>query len=318
MPGGVSSPVRAMGSIGRDHPIFVDAYEFLHDCATTTIPKITIPGPGMANLMGGPAVISDEAYPDKSTFWDDLVVAYRELRELERELIKERYARTGRGGETDPARLTRLNVDQFFGIEIDEFPARIAEVALWMTDHIANTRLGEDFGQAYARIPLIAAPGIRHGNLFIMAGVPHITAGMLDALTGTLEGGRPVVSKSVGCWVAESEVADLLGQAEKRFEGVAIGSYPFFRDGRVGANFVVRSPRGSPRSAASFSSRVGKTRSTTGRRPRSGSHSRRWTPFRDATIAQDVCEGDGYPQLTDQAKRKLLGRKILEENLLRL
>ena len=86
------------------------------------------------------------------------------------------------------------------------------------------------------------APGIRHGNLFIMAGVPHITAGMLDALTGTLEGGRPVVSKSVGCWVAESEVADLLRTAEKRFEGVAIGSYPFFRDGRVGANFVVRSP----------------------------------------------------------------------------
>ena len=86
------------------------------------------------------------------------------------------------------------------------------------------------------------APGIRHGNLFIMAGVPHIAAGMLDALTGTLEGGRPVVSKSVGCWVAESEVADLLRTAEQRFEGVAIGSYPFFRDGRVGANFVVRAP----------------------------------------------------------------------------
>ena len=86
------------------------------------------------------------------------------------------------------------------------------------------------------------APGIRWGNLFIMAGVPHITAGMLDALTGTLEGGRPVVSKSIGCWVAESEVADLLAQAERTHDGVAIGSYPFFRDGRVGANFVVRSP----------------------------------------------------------------------------
>ncbi|WP_375403945.1 competence/damage-inducible protein A [uncultured Sphingomonas sp.] len=86
------------------------------------------------------------------------------------------------------------------------------------------------------------APGIRFGNLFIMAGVPHITAGMLDALTGTLEGGRPVVSKSIGCWVAESEVAELLAAAEKTHEGVAIGSYPFFREGRVGANFVVRSP----------------------------------------------------------------------------
>ena len=61
-----------------------------------------------------------------------------------------------------------------------------------------------------------------------MAGVPHITAGMLDALTGTLEGGRPVVSGTIGCWVGESEVAELLRQAEKSHEGVAIGSYPFF------------------------------------------------------------------------------------------
>jgi molybdenum cofactor synthesis domain-containing protein len=86
------------------------------------------------------------------------------------------------------------------------------------------------------------APGIRIGNIFIMAGVPHITAGMLDALTGTLEGGRPVVSGTIGCWVAESEVADLLRNAEKSHEGVSIGSYPFFREGRTGANFVVRSP----------------------------------------------------------------------------
>ena len=86
------------------------------------------------------------------------------------------------------------------------------------------------------------APGIRVGNVFIMAGVPHITAGMLDALTGTLEGGRPVVSRTIGCWVAESEVADLLRDAERTHVGVAIGSYPFFHEGRVGANFVVRSP----------------------------------------------------------------------------
>lgn len=84
------------------------------------------------------------------------------------------------------------------------------------------------------------APGIRVGNIFIMAGVPHITAGMLDALTGTLEGGKPVVSGTIGCWVAESEVADVLRATEKAHAGVAIGSYPFFREGRVGANFVAR------------------------------------------------------------------------------
>ena len=85
------------------------------------------------------------------------------------------------------------------------------------------------------------APGIHIGNIFIMAGVPHITAGMLDALTGTLEGGDPVLSTQVGCWVAESEIAALLVAAERAHEGSQIGSYPFFREGRVGCNFVIRS-----------------------------------------------------------------------------
>jgi len=85
------------------------------------------------------------------------------------------------------------------------------------------------------------APGIKLGNLFLMAGVPHITAGMLDALTGTLEGGRPLVSVTVGAFAPESEVADILRQAEQSAEGISIGSYPFFKEGRVGSNFVVRS-----------------------------------------------------------------------------
>jgi molybdenum cofactor synthesis domain-containing protein len=85
------------------------------------------------------------------------------------------------------------------------------------------------------------APGIRIGNVHLMAGVPHIAAGMLDALTGTLEGGAPLLSETVGCWVAESEVAEILREVEAAHEGCAIGSYPFFREGRGGANFVVRS-----------------------------------------------------------------------------
>jgi molybdenum cofactor synthesis domain-containing protein len=85
------------------------------------------------------------------------------------------------------------------------------------------------------------APGIRIGNIFIMAGVPHIAARMLEALTGTLEGGLPLVTRTIGCWVAESEVADLLRTTERDHPGCQIGSYPFFREGRVGANFVIRS-----------------------------------------------------------------------------
>ena len=85
------------------------------------------------------------------------------------------------------------------------------------------------------------APGIRHGNVFILAGVPHIATLMLEALSGQLEGGRPLLSRTIGCWAPESEVAELLGETERAHRLCQIGSYPFFKEGRVGANFVIRS-----------------------------------------------------------------------------
>jgi molybdenum cofactor synthesis domain-containing protein len=88
---------------------------------------------------------------------------------------------------------------------------------------------------------LSGAPGIRFGNIFILAGVPHIATLMLEALSGQLEGGAPLLSTTVGGFVAESEVADILRATEKAHDGCQIGSYPFFREGRVGANFVIRS-----------------------------------------------------------------------------
>jgi molybdopterin-biosynthesis enzyme MoeA-like protein len=82
------------------------------------------------------------------------------------------------------------------------------------------------------------------GNVFILAGVPHIAANMLEGLTGKLQGGSPVKSVTVGAHVAESEVADLLRQVQADHPGVAIGSYPTVKDGRYGANFVMRSEDG--------------------------------------------------------------------------
>ena len=91
-----------------------------------------------------------------------LIIAYRELRTLEIEVLKEIYA----GGLFDKLgeSLSVIDVDQFYGIEIGEFPARIAETALWMMDHIMNNRLSLAIGQAYARIPLEASPHIVHGD----------------------------------------------------------------------------------------------------------------------------------------------------------
>jgi molybdenum cofactor synthesis domain-containing protein len=92
--------------------------------------------------------------------------------------------------------------------------------------------------------PSSGAPGVRMGNVYMFAGVPHIAASMMDGLTGSLEGGRPMVSVTVGARAPESEVADLLRETEAARPGVSIGSYPFFKDGRYGANFVIRSEDG--------------------------------------------------------------------------
>ncbi len=95
-----------------------------------------------------------------------LIIAYRELRELEIELIRE--LRRGRPDEAqqelDADLLSWITVDQFHGIELGEFPARIAETALWMMDHIMNNRLSLAFGQSYVRIPLEGSPHIRNAD----------------------------------------------------------------------------------------------------------------------------------------------------------
>ena len=92
-----------------------------------------------------------------------LVIAYRELRRLELQVIRERERdETGAvASRLDVGSLSRLDVNQFYGIEIGEFPARIAEVALWMMDHLMNNELSLEFGQSYARIPLKQSPHIR-------------------------------------------------------------------------------------------------------------------------------------------------------------
>ena len=99
-----------------------------------------------------------------------LIIAYRELRLLELEVIRELRAAAGTLGqeELDAATLSLINVDQFHGIEISEFPARIAETAMWMMDHIMNNRLSLEFGQTYARIPLETSPRIVHGDALEM------------------------------------------------------------------------------------------------------------------------------------------------------
>jgi len=92
--------------------------------------------------------------------------------------------------------------------------------------------------------PTSGAPGVKMGNVYILAGVPYIAEAMLEALSGKLEGGQPVVSVTVGARAPESDVAEMLRVTQDEYAGVAIGSYPFFKDGKYGSNFVIRSRDG--------------------------------------------------------------------------
>jgi hypothetical protein len=90
-----------------------------------------------------------------------LVVTYRELRLLELEVLKVRFARER---FTDVGMFCRVDVDCMYGIEINEFPALIAEVAMWLIDHQMNLRLSQEFGQYFIRLPLKKSAKIVHGN----------------------------------------------------------------------------------------------------------------------------------------------------------
>ncbi len=91
-----------------------------------------------------------------------LVLAYRELRALEIDLIRDVYA--GNQSILDVRRFSRVDVDQFHGIEYSEWPVRIAEVAMWLMDHQMNAEAAGLFGQAFDRLPLKKSPHIVCGN----------------------------------------------------------------------------------------------------------------------------------------------------------
>lgn len=91
-----------------------------------------------------------------------LVIAYRELRQLELEVIRQLES----SGQMflDISELCKVSVDQFYGIEIEEFPAQIAQVAMWLMDHQMNIEVGRHFGRYFARIPLKSSATIVCAN----------------------------------------------------------------------------------------------------------------------------------------------------------
>lgn len=91
-----------------------------------------------------------------------LIITYRELRNLELEILRALY-KSGQG-VLDVREIIWLDVDMMYGIEYEEFPARIAEVAMWLMDHQMNMTISNEFGQYFVRLPLKKAAKIIHGN----------------------------------------------------------------------------------------------------------------------------------------------------------
>ncbi len=115
-----------------------------------------------------------------------LVIAYRELRLLELDILRAMLRFEQEGGQRvmDVIPLINVNVDQFYGIELEEFPAQIAQVALWLMDHQMNMRVSEEFGFYYRRLPLTHAATIRCANALRIDWNEIISAERVDYILG--------------------------------------------------------------------------------------------------------------------------------------
>jgi molybdenum cofactor synthesis domain-containing protein len=88
--------------------------------------------------------------------------------------------------------------------------------------------------------PVSRAPGFRIGNVFVMAGIPRVMQAMFDGVKHQLKGGRPMLSRTVSCHLAEGVIAKGLGEIQSRYPDLDIGSYPFYRRGEFGTSLVLR------------------------------------------------------------------------------
>ncbi|HYM29758.1 MAG TPA: molybdopterin-binding protein [Candidatus Cybelea sp.] len=88
--------------------------------------------------------------------------------------------------------------------------------------------------------PVSRAPGFRMENVFVMAGIPRVMQAMFDSAKHQLVGGKPVLSRTVSCHLAEGVIAKGLGEIQQRRPTLDIGSYPFYRRGEFGTSLVLR------------------------------------------------------------------------------
>jgi molybdenum cofactor synthesis domain-containing protein len=140
--------------------------------------------------------------------------------------------------------ITSESVAKAFGVQLIKHPKAVD----LLTKHYGEANLTAarlrmahvPEGATLIDNPISTAPGFRIGNVHVLAGVPAICQAMFDGLKGGLTRGDPVHSKTVSAHVGEGVIAHDLGKLQERFPSLDIGSYPFFRQGKFGASFVIR------------------------------------------------------------------------------
>lgn len=140
--------------------------------------------------------------------------------------------------------ITAECIARAFGVALIKDPRAVK----LLTDHYGAANLTEarlrmahlPEGAAIVDNPISTAPGFQIGNVFVLAGVPAICRAMFDGLKGRLKVGDRMLSATVSAFVGEGVIAKGLGALQERYPQLEIGSYPFFRQGRFGASFVLR------------------------------------------------------------------------------
>ncbi|MFN7330848.1 MAG: DNA methyltransferase, partial [Bacteroidota bacterium] len=143
-----------------------------------------------------------------------LIITYRELRLLELEVLKILFK-----GQlvTDVSTLSKIDVDAFYGIEYEEFPAQIATVAMWLSDHQMNMRLSTEFGEYFKRLPLKKSATIVHGNALRLNWEEIISKNQLDYILGN----PPFIGYA---WQSKEQKEDL-GRVFENRDGTGVLDY---------------------------------------------------------------------------------------------
>ena len=142
--------------------------------------------------------------------------------------------------------ITTASVAAAFEVEVLRNPEAVRMLEQYYDDKHAvnNARLKMADIPAGAKLimnPVSAAPGFQLHNVFVLPGVPLIMQAMFEGIVDQLAGGDPILTESITTNLRESTIAEGLGRIQDLFTGVSIGSYPFFRGGRLGVNVVLRS-----------------------------------------------------------------------------